>query len=72
MKAFKLKYENGTFIDVIANNDIEVIKAYDLCCRENDSIRLVELSGEQAAIVFSNLDKDTNPTELMEIYNNTN
>jgi hypothetical protein len=37
---------------------MEVIKKYDLCTKENIQTRVIELSGEQEAIVIANNQKD--------------
>jgi hypothetical protein len=54
MKYYKIKYFNGEYKIVKANNNLEVIKKYDLCSRENINTHIVELSGEQEAIAISN------------------
>lgn len=56
MKAYKIKYQNGTFKIVIAKSSLEVIKKYDLATREHINTRVIELTGEQEAIAFSNVE----------------
>ena len=56
MKYFKIKYINGNFIIVKAKRALDVIKTYDLASRDNINTRVIELSGEQLAIVRSNND----------------
>lgn len=55
MKAYKIKYSDDTFKIVIAKNSLEVIRKYDLATKEHINTRVIELSGEQEAIAFSNL-----------------
>jgi len=54
MKAYKIKYVDGTYNIVKANNALEVIKKYDLCTREHILTRVIELAGEMEAIAISN------------------
>ena len=54
MKAYKIKYENGNYKIVIANNSLEVVKKYDLATAENVNTRIIQLEGEQKAIALSN------------------
>jgi hypothetical protein len=54
MQYFKLKYPDGTFKIVKGKDALEVIKKYDLATRDNDSVRVVQLEGEQLAIAQSN------------------
>lgn len=53
MEAFKLKYPDGTIEIAIASTMLELIKKRDLCSRENDAIRIIQLSGEQKAIALA-------------------
>lgn len=55
MKAFKIKYANGDFKIVIAKNAIQVLRTYDLFTKEHIETRILQLSGEQEAIAFNNL-----------------
>lgn len=54
MNYYKLKYADGRIVVVKAKNSLEVIREYDLCTRENDSTRIIQLEGEQLAIAISN------------------
>lgn len=54
MNAYKIKYQNGDTITVIAKNSLEVIRKYDLATKENINTRIFELEGEQKAIAISN------------------
>lgn len=54
MKYFRLKYQDGTTKTVSGENSLEIIKKYDLATRENVNTRIIELSGEQAAIAAAN------------------
>lgn len=53
MQAYKIKYEDGRTITVVANTCLEVIKKYDLATRENINTRVFQLEGEQRAIALS-------------------
>lgn len=55
MKAFKLKYDDGRQEVLIAESALALIKRYDLASRKHVNTRIMELSGEQEAIAFSNL-----------------
>jgi len=55
MKAFRIKYNDGSFEIVIAKSSLDVIKKHDLCAKQHINTRLEELSGEQEAIAFSNV-----------------
>ena len=56
MKAFKIIYKDDTFETLLAASALELIQDRDLATREHGETRIVELSGEQAAIVFANYD----------------
>jgi len=56
MKAFKLKYDDGRIEVHIAKNALELIRKHDLTSRKHVNTRIFELSGEQEAIAFSNLE----------------
>ena len=56
MKAFKLKFEDGSFKIVYAKTSLEVIKKYDLATRKHINTRVFELAGAQEAIALSNLE----------------
>lgn len=56
--AFKLLYPDGSFKIVVDTSALNVIDKFDLCTRANASIRLIQLSGEQEAIAFVNLEDD--------------
>lgn len=54
MKAYKIKYSDGSYKIVKAKTALEVIKNYDLCTRDHINTRVIELEGEQLAIALSN------------------
>jgi len=54
MNYYKLKFTNGTFKIVKANNSLEVVKKYDLATKEHVNTRIIQLEGEQLAIAISN------------------
>lgn len=56
MKAFKLKYEDGRQEVLFAKDSLSLIKQYDLATRKHVNTRIFQLSGEQEAIAFSNLE----------------
>lgn len=49
-----MKFDDGTFKIVKADNSLDVVKKYDLCTREHVNTRIIELEGEQLAIAISN------------------
>ena len=60
-KFFKIKYVNGDYKIVQATDSLEVIKKYDLATKEHIDTRVIELSGEQAALAqaFANANEST-------------
>ena len=56
MNYYKLKYANGDIKIVKAKDELEVIRRYDLCSRDNVETRVFRLSGEQEAIARANED----------------
>ena len=54
MKYYKLKYKDGNYNIVKGKNSLDIIKRYNLATREHMQTRIIELSGEQEAIVRSN------------------
>ena len=55
MNAYKIKYEDGRIITVVAKTALEVIKKYNLANKANIRTNVFQLEGEQKAIAFSNL-----------------
>jgi hypothetical protein len=58
MKAFKLKYGNGTVEVAFATDALTLIRERDLCTREHVDTRITQLSGEQEDIAFANASED--------------
>jgi hypothetical protein len=58
MKAFKLKYKNGTVEIAFATDALALIRERDLCTREHVNTRIIQLSSEQEAIAFANASED--------------
>lgn len=56
MKAFRIRYENGSFEIKLAKDALSLIRQHDLASRKHVNTRIIELSGEQEAIAFSNQD----------------
>lgn len=54
MKHYKIKYADGSFKIVKAEDSLEVIRKYDLATKNHVETRIIELSGEQEAIAKSN------------------
>lgn len=54
MNYYRLQHPDGTFRVVSGENTMEIIRKYDLCTRENDCIRIIQLEGEQLAIAVAN------------------
>jgi hypothetical protein len=54
MKAFKLKYIDGSVEIAFAADSLTLIRERDLCTREHVDTRITQLSGEQEAIAFAN------------------
>ena len=54
MNYYKIKYENGDYKIVKADNSLEVIKKYDLATRKHINTRIIQLEGEQLAIAKNN------------------
>ena len=54
MNAYKIKYIDGSFEVVIANNSLEVIRKYDLATVKHINTRIIQLEGEQKAIAIAN------------------
>ena len=78
MKAYKLKFNDGSYEVVFAKDAIEVIRKYDLASKKHINTRIIELQGEQKAIAFSNI-KGSNMNgykafykgKQLEVYANT-
>ena len=55
MKAFKLKYADGSSEIKYALSALALIRKYELCTRDHVETRIFQLSGEQEAIALANL-----------------
>jgi hypothetical protein len=56
MKAFRLKYDDGSSETAYAVDALTLIRERNLCTREHVNTRIVQLSGEQEAIALADLD----------------
>lgn len=55
MKAFKIKYADGSYKIVTGPiTALDVIKRFDLATRKHVNTRVIELDGEQLAIALAN------------------
>ncbi len=61
MKAFKLKYANGSFEIVYGNSMLEIVNKYELPYVNGTIEHIFELSGEQEAIAMAEYYDDLHP-----------
>lgn len=52
MKAFILKYDDGSDQMVYGKNVLDIVRRYDLATRDHAKTRIIELTGVQADIAM--------------------
>lgn len=59
MRAFKVKYDDGTCEVMYAKDSLALIRRYDLASLKHRNTRIMQLSGEQEAIALASLEYQT-------------